>query len=185
MNAAITVINLKGGVGKRSILSGKHVTGHCKEYDYKDGTGFMKARGQFLDFNMGRHLISSQERDPKNPEKSRVSSTSAAQGAALPSQTPPADPQLANVIDAWPTLPSAIRDSIVAIIKATGGRNAYPTTLFAQSEAQAGRCSARSTIYAAAIAAGMMVHQFTRWLRGIPTDQDTSLNLLAGEWCVG
>ena len=65
------------------------------------------------------------------------------------------------------------------------GRDHYPTTLFAQSEAQAGRCTARSTIYAAAIAAGMMVHQFTRWLRGIPTDQDTSLNLLAGEWCVG
>jgi sulfur carrier protein ThiS adenylyltransferase len=28
----------------------------------------------------------------------------------------------------------------------------------------------------------MMVHQFTRWLRGIPIDRDTSLNLLAGEW---
>lgn len=36
-----------------SILRGKRVTGHCLEYDYKDGTGFMKARGQFLDFNMG------------------------------------------------------------------------------------------------------------------------------------
>ena len=31
-----------------SILQGKHVTGHCKEYDYKDGTGFMGT-----DFNMG------------------------------------------------------------------------------------------------------------------------------------
>jgi putative intracellular protease/amidase len=38
---------------RASIIRGKHVTGHCKEYDYKDGTGFMKARGQFLDFNMG------------------------------------------------------------------------------------------------------------------------------------
>jgi putative intracellular protease/amidase len=38
---------------RKSIIAGKHVTGHCKEYDYKDGTGFMKARGQFLDFNMG------------------------------------------------------------------------------------------------------------------------------------
>jgi molybdopterin-synthase adenylyltransferase len=62
------------------------------------------------------------------------------------------------------------------------GRQYYPTTLFAQSEAQAGRCTARSTIYAASIAAGLMVHQFTRWLRGIPVDRDTSLNLLAGEW---
>ena len=26
---------------RKSIISGKHVTGHCKEYDYKDGTGFI------------------------------------------------------------------------------------------------------------------------------------------------
>ena len=26
---------------RKSILWGKHVTGHCKEYDYKDGTGFI------------------------------------------------------------------------------------------------------------------------------------------------
>ena len=58
------------------------------------------------------------------------------------------------------------------------GRDHYPTTLFAQSEAQPGRCTARSTIYAATIAAGLMVHQFTRWLRGMPVDRDTSLNLL-------
>lgn len=25
---------------RKSIIRGKHVTGHCKEYDYKDGTGF-------------------------------------------------------------------------------------------------------------------------------------------------
>jgi molybdopterin-synthase adenylyltransferase len=64
------------------------------------------------------------------------------------------------------------------------GRDHYLTTLFAQSEALPGRCTARSTIYAAGIAAGLMVHQFTRWLRGIPVDPDTSLNLLAGEWAV-
>jgi putative intracellular protease/amidase len=33
---------------RASILRGKHVTGHCKEYDYKDGTGFVG-----VDFNMG------------------------------------------------------------------------------------------------------------------------------------
>jgi sulfur carrier protein ThiS adenylyltransferase len=64
------------------------------------------------------------------------------------------------------------------------GRDHYPTTLFAQSEAQPGRCTARSTIYAASIAGGLMVHQFTRWLRGTPVDRDMSLNLLAGEWSV-
>ncbi|MFE1766890.1 type 1 glutamine amidotransferase domain-containing protein [Streptomyces angustmyceticus] len=26
---------------RTSIIRGKHVTGHCKEYDYKDGTGFL------------------------------------------------------------------------------------------------------------------------------------------------
>ena len=57
----------------------------------------------------------------------------------------------------------------------------YPSTLFAQSEAQAGSCTSRSTIYAACIAAGLMTHQFTRWLRKIPSDQDITLNLLAGE----
>jgi len=38
---------------RQSILRGKHVTGHCLEYDYQDGTGFVRARGEFLDFNMG------------------------------------------------------------------------------------------------------------------------------------
>jgi molybdopterin-synthase adenylyltransferase len=61
------------------------------------------------------------------------------------------------------------------------GREHHPTTLFALSEAQRGRCTARSTIYAAMIAAGLMVHQFTRWLRGLPVDREVSLNLLAGE----
>ena len=64
------------------------------------------------------------------------------------------------------------------------GRDYYPTTLFAQAEAQPGRCTARSTIYAASIAAGLMVHQFTRWLRRLPVDRDTALNLLAWEFGV-
>jgi putative intracellular protease/amidase len=33
---------------RRSIIWGKHVTGHCKEYDYREGTGFMGT-----DFIMG------------------------------------------------------------------------------------------------------------------------------------
>lgn len=33
---------------RKSIIWGKRVTGHCKEYDYKDGTGFMG-----VNFNMG------------------------------------------------------------------------------------------------------------------------------------
>lgn len=57
----------------------------------------------------------------------------------------------------------------------------YSETLFPQAEAQTGNCTSQSTIYAASIAAGIMVHQFTRWLREIPVDFDTTLNLLAGE----
>ncbi len=64
------------------------------------------------------------------------------------------------------------------------GREYYPKTLFAQALAQQGRCTSQSTIYAAGIAAGLMLHQFTRWLRQLPLDRDISLNLLAGEWSV-
>jgi putative intracellular protease/amidase len=38
---------------RESIIRGKHVTGHCLEYDYKDGTAFVEARGRFLNFDMG------------------------------------------------------------------------------------------------------------------------------------
>tara|TARA_R110000850_G_scaffold210127_3_gene336111 strand:- start:33912 stop:34577 length:666 start_codon:yes stop_codon:yes gene_type:complete len=61
------------------------------------------------------------------------------------------------------------------------GMKQYAKTLFPQNEAQTGSCTSRSTIYAASIAAGLMVHQFTRWLRTIPVDFDTTFNLLAGE----
>ena len=64
------------------------------------------------------------------------------------------------------------------------GKQHYESTLFPQAEAQSGRCTARGTIYTANIAAGLMVHQFVRWLRGQAIDSDTSLNLLAGEYAV-
>jgi len=51
----------------------------------------------------------------------------------------------------------------------------------APHEAQPGRCTARSTLYVASIAAGLMIHQFTRWLRGLPIEPDLSFNLLASE----
>ena len=63
-------------------------------------------------------------------------------------------------------------------------RTHYPTTLFAASEAEPGRCTARSTIYTANIAAGLMVHQFARWLRGQRVESDVVLNLLAAELVV-
>ncbi len=63
--------------------------------------------------------------------------------------------------------------------------NYYPSTLFAAEEAYVGSCTARSTIYTASIAAGLMIHQFTKWLRGLPVDGDVTLNLLAAEMTIG
>jgi sulfur carrier protein ThiS adenylyltransferase len=60
----------------------------------------------------------------------------------------------------------------------------YPATLFEPAQAHSGPCTARSTIYTASIAAGLMLGQFTRWLRELPVDHDLSLNLLTSELSV-
>jgi sulfur carrier protein ThiS adenylyltransferase len=60
-------------------------------------------------------------------------------------------------------------------------RHCYESTLFGQGDAHAGACTAKSTIYAASITAGLAVHQFTRWLRDMPLDSDMTFNLLASE----
>ena len=61
----------------------------------------------------------------------------------------------------------------------------YSATLFRADQAYAGPCTARSTIYTASIAAGLMLSAFTRWLRGMAVEPDLTLNLLAGELSVG
>lgn len=61
----------------------------------------------------------------------------------------------------------------------------YPQTLFTAEEAYSGLCTARSTIFTASIAAGLMVGQMTKWLRDLPVDPDLMLNLLAAELTVG
>jgi len=60
----------------------------------------------------------------------------------------------------------------------------YSRTLFPGGEAYAGSCTGRTTIYAASIAAGLMLSQFARWLRGQPVTADQTLNLLAAELTV-
>jgi hypothetical protein len=57
----------------------------------------------------------------------------------------------------------------------------YLETLFNAGEAQLGQCTSQSTVYTASIAAGLMVHQFARWLRCLPVEPDLSLSLLASE----
>jgi sulfur carrier protein ThiS adenylyltransferase len=65
---------------------------------------------------------------------------------------------------------------------AVGG--SYAATLFQPEQAYAGACTAKSTIYTASIAAGLMLGQFTRWLRDLPVDADVLLNLLSMELTV-
>ena len=60
----------------------------------------------------------------------------------------------------------------------------YDNTLFDQSDAQVGSCTSKSTIYTASIAAGLITHQISRWLRDLPTDSDTMFNILASEIAV-
>jgi sulfur carrier protein ThiS adenylyltransferase len=74
----------------------------------------------------------------------------------------------------------------IRILTAAGepGRRHYATTLFAPWQAFRGSCTSRSTIYTANIAAGLMVQQFTRWLRHHPIDLDLQLNLLSSELTV-
>jgi sulfur carrier protein ThiS adenylyltransferase len=69
---------------------------------------------------------------------------------------------------------------VLAVANAAGHAH-YPTTLFTASEAHAGRCTAKSTIYSANIAAGLLLHQFARWLRQQPVDADILFNVLANE----
>ena len=57
----------------------------------------------------------------------------------------------------------------------------YATTLFGAEQAYAGSCTAKSTLYTASIAAGLMVGQFAKWLRNLPVDRDLTLNLLSAE----
>ena len=75
---------------------------------------------------------------------------------------------------------------VVRVLTATddSSRAHYPTTLFAAGEAHAGACTAKSTIFTANIAAGLMLEQFSRWLRRLPVDQDVQINLLASELTV-
>ena len=70
-----------------------------------------------------------------------------------------------------------LRGEVLRLLTATDepSRRHYATTLFPQADAQPGPCTAKSTLYAATIAAGLLVHQFTRWLRQLPGDPDADL----------
>jgi molybdopterin-synthase adenylyltransferase len=56
-------------------------------------------------------------------------------------------------------------------------RDHYRSTLFDASQAQQGSCTARSTIYTASIAAGLLAHQWVEWMRGGRSVGDVLINL--------
>ena len=64
-------------------------------------------------------------------------------------------------------------------------REHYPSTLFAAEEAYAGPCTAKTTIYCASIAGGLMLAQFAKFLRGLPVEADVQVNLLSMEMSAG
>lgn len=67
------------------------------------------------------------------------------------------------------------------VLQFTGNLSLENNGGFAQGDVQPGTCTAKSTIYAASIAAGLAVHQFTRSLHDMPLDRDFTFNLLASE----
>jgi len=75
---------------------------------------------------------------------------------------------------------------VLRVLTACDGqsREHYPTTLFHTEEAFVGPCTAKTTIYCANIAAGLMIAQFTKYLRQLPIEPDIQLNLLASELSV-
>ena len=58
---------------------------------------------------------------------------------------------------------------------------AYKDSLFPQGEAFNAPCTAKATVYCANIAAGLMVGEYTKWLRGVVVDTSVSMNILAME----
>ncbi len=60
----------------------------------------------------------------------------------------------------------------------------YPSTLFTAEQAYSGSCTAKTTIYCANIAAGLMIAQFAKYLRNMPVEADVQFNLLSSELTV-
>jgi len=72
----------------------------------------------------------------------------------------------------------------VLTVSCAQSREHYPTTLFDAGDAYQGACTAKTTIYCANIAAGLMLAQFTKHLRRLPIDPDIQFNLLSSELTV-
>lgn len=77
------------------------------------------------------------------------------------------------------------RESVrIVIATLNQGRRHYPTTLLPPVGAQDAGHTSHSTICTAALAASLMVHQFTRYLRDTPVDIDAAFDLAASKFIV-
>jgi hypothetical protein len=61
------------------------------------------------------------EPPPSSPENTAFPAQRGAKSGAPTPTRPNIDPALAALIDAWPTLPEAIRAGILAMVRAAGG----------------------------------------------------------------
>ena len=62
------------------------------------------------------------EHPPYSSGNTGVAAESGAESGALDAESRSEDPELGTIIDAWPTLPDALKAGILAMIRATGGR---------------------------------------------------------------
>ena len=60
-------------------------------------------------------------------------------------------------------------------------RKFYDKTLFSASEAHREACTGRSTNYTASIASGIMLAQFTKWMRDVEPEKQVDFNLFSME----
>jgi len=61
------------------------------------------------------------EPPPKTSGKPGVSQTGGAESGAVDAREPSADPEIAEVVAAWPTLAVAVRANILAAVRGAGG----------------------------------------------------------------
>lgn len=72
-------------------------------------------------------------------------------------------------------------DCRVLVVRKPHDHAYYESTLFLDAEAYQGTCTAKTTLYCANVAAGIMVAQLTKLFRNIPYDRDVKFNILATE----
>jgi len=76
---------------------------------------------------------------------------------------------------------------LVTVFRVIGSHDCLPgrcVPMVCLHEAHPRSWTAKTTIYCANIAAGLMLAQFAKWMRGVPVECDVQLNLLADEWVV-